>query len=444
MRKAINLVGYNRNNRRLYQLSMTSTSEIKRQFFNSLKCGTGEAYLLMKRYPKIDFSNHIIKGVLKNYAYDGQCEGSSAQYIYELISLSKQQDKIRKAVLHGLANEKKDTWNLTHLLELAKFYAERGDAEMKDAIYSRFLNNPIEGSDWAGSSEILELDGLQGMIYIAEKFGKQLEQDPDGWQDDSILVEFQEKNPEIKVYEELKKEARTNKYIRIYLKEIKRVDNKREKYLAKRPPNGDLIEDLCRPKYWGLFFRIKKLNTEEVLKVAEVLVKETDKFKIERLLYVFYHHPFPLDKQIILDYASQKKSRKNKIAENAIDALRHLKGKSIREFALHNIQTSKNPIDYLQILISNYKPGDHKLLSAIAGQAKGEHKVEQLAIAYTNIYEANKTKECKKPLEILYDKMNCAIHRRNAIEILLANGVLSNKIRKEIQYDCDLRTRKLV
>lgn len=423
---------------------MTSTSEIKRQFFNSLKCGTGEAYLLMKRYPKIDFSNHIIKGVLKNYAYDGQCEGSRAQYIFELISLSKQQDKIRKTVLHGLATEQTDTWTLTHLFELAKFYAERGDTEVKEAIYSCFLNSPIDRADWAGYSQILELDGMQGMICIAEKIGRQLEQDTDDWQDDSILTHFQKESPDIDVYEELKKKARTNKYIRIYLKEIKRVDNKREKYLAKRPPNGDLIEDLCRPKYWGLVFRIKKLNSAEVLKVAKELVKETDKFKIERLLYVFNYHPFPLDKKIILDYASQKKSRTSKIAENAVSALRHLKGKSIREFALHGIQSSKNPIDYLPILMSNYKPGDYKLLSDIAEQAKGEHKIEQLAIAYTDIYKANKTKECKKPLEILYGKMNCAIHRRNAIEILLENGVLSNKIRKEIQYDCDLRTRQLV
>lgn len=423
---------------------MTNTLEIKRQFLNSLKCGTGEAYLLMKRYPKIDFSNHIIKGVLKNYAYDAQCEGNRSQYIFELISLSQQQDKIRKAVLRGLATEQTDTWNLTHLFALAKLYAERGDAKMKEEIYSRFLKNPIEGSDWAGSSEILELDGLQGMIFIAEKYGKQLEQNPEDWQDDTILVHFQNENPDIKVYEELKKKARTNKYIRIYLKEIKRVQKSSEEHSVKRKQYGDILEDLYRTKYWGLLFRIKKLNTEEVLKVAEVLVYETDKFKIERLLYVFNYHPFPLDKQIILDYASQKRSWKDKIAENAIDALRHLKDKSIREFALDKIQNSKNPIDYLPILMSNYKPGDYKLLSEIATQAKGEHKIEQLAIAYTDIYKANKTKECKKPLEILYGKMNCAIHRRNAIELLLENGVLSNKIRKEIQYDCDLDTRKLV
>jgi len=50
---------------------MTDTANIKRQFLNSLKRGTGEAYLIVKNNPKIDFSSQIIKGVLNIYAYVG-------------------------------------------------------------------------------------------------------------------------------------------------------------------------------------------------------------------------------------------------------------------------------------------------------------------------------------------------------------------------------------
>ena len=64
---------------------MKNTAHIKRQFFNSLKRGTGEAYLIAKENPTIDFSNLIIKGALTNYAYDGQSENSRAQYIFDLI-----------------------------------------------------------------------------------------------------------------------------------------------------------------------------------------------------------------------------------------------------------------------------------------------------------------------------------------------------------------------
>ena len=125
------------------------------------------------------------------------------------------------------------------------------------------------------------------------------------------------------------------------------------------------------------------------------------------------------------------------------DALKHLKSKDIRKFAMDRIQNAKNPIDYLEIFVSNYKIGDFKLLNEIANKTHNEHKVEQLAGIYTDIFKINKTKECKQPLETLYDKMNCAIHRHGIVGILIENKVLSDKIRKEIKFDCDLETRKL-
>ena len=108
---------------------MTDTANIKRQFLNSLKRGTGEAYLLVRDNPKIDFSNHIIKGVLNIYAYDGQCETDRAIYIFDIISISKQKDKIRKTILQGWTAEQNDTWNLTHVFALAKLYAQQNDSE---------------------------------------------------------------------------------------------------------------------------------------------------------------------------------------------------------------------------------------------------------------------------------------------------------------------------
>jgi uncharacterized protein YggL (DUF469 family) len=151
---------------------MVNPTNIKRQFINSLKRGTGEAFLIAKNNPNIDFSNEIIKGALNIYAYDGQCENDRATYIFSLITISKQQVKIRKAILKGLATEQYDTWNLTHLFALTKLFAERNDTEAEQAIYDRFLTNPIEGSEWAGYTEILELNGFDGLLYISEKVWK--------------------------------------------------------------------------------------------------------------------------------------------------------------------------------------------------------------------------------------------------------------------------------
>lgn len=422
---------------------MNDTTNIKRQFLNSLKRGTGEAYLLVKDNPKIDFSAQITKGVLNIFAYDGQCEGNRAQYIFDIISISKQKNKIRKAVLKGLATEQNDTWNLTHLFALAKLYAQQNDTEVKQAIYDRFLNNPIEGSDWVGAYEILELDRLNGLFYVAEKFGKYIEQNPDDWQDDWIIKRFQEENKKIKVYEELKKKGKTNKFIRIYLDNIKRTKASQEKYKTKPTKYKDIIDEVLNSKPRISFVRKRKLTNKEVNQVAKRLNDETNKSNIEKLLDIFDFYKFPYDSQIILDFAKQKRTSKNRIVEYAINALKHLKSKDIRNFVLDKINNSKNLIDYLEILVSNYKSGDSALLSEIANMTNSEHKIEQLAGIYSEIYKANKTKECKEPLEILYNKMNCAIHRKGIVEILIENKVLSDKIKSEIKFDCDLETRKL-
>src|SRR4051812_30978522 len=94
-----------------YQNSgMTDNKTLKQQFRSSIRRGTGEAHLILQRHPAIDFSAEIIKAALCNYAYDAQSEGSRALYLAELMARSQHQDKIRKAILTGLAAEENDTW----------------------------------------------------------------------------------------------------------------------------------------------------------------------------------------------------------------------------------------------------------------------------------------------------------------------------------------------
>ncbi|UIR54899.1 hypothetical protein LZQ00_11480 [Sphingobacterium sp. SRCM116780] len=422
---------------------MTRISLIRRRFLKSLKCGTGEAYLIAKKNPEIDFSDEIIQGALNNYAYHGQVEGDRAQYIYDLIVISNQKEKIRKAVLNGLATETEDTWNLTHLFAITKLFSEQDDVEAKQAIYNRFLQNPIASSDWAGYDEILQLDGFDGLLFIAKKFGKLLEQNPDDWQDDSIIRQFQEENPNIKVQEDLLKASKTDKYIRIYLDSVKENQEIRKKYKPKTIQYHNIVDEVINSKPYMTARRRKKLTKEEVNEIAKQLTIETDNTKIAKLLNIFIFHKFPYDSTLILKFAQQKQSFNYKIVQYATEALQHLESDNIRTFALEQINNSKNPIDYLQILISNYRVGDHKMLTDIAKKTRSGFKIEQLAIIFSDIFKANKTKACKEPIEVLYSKMNCAIHRKELIEILIENSALSKKIIQEIQFDSYLETRQL-
>lgn len=413
---------------------MTQATQLKQLFRSSIRRGTGEACLLMKDHPEIDFSSDIIKACLKNFAYDGQMESSRATYLNELISLSPKRNKIRNAVLKALATEREDTWTLTQLFDLAKLFAEKGDIQAKQAIYDRFLVNPINGSDWVGESEILELDGIPGLLFIADKVGRMLESDPDNWWDSLNVDEFQQKNPEMKIMDTLKKAAKHNRFIKIYLKELKQRGNHKPETIVYQ----NIVEEVTLSKRVYNILRIKP-NDAELKQLAERLLIEKNINHQERLLMVFARFRFPLESSAILRLAKAKKAPK--IPWRATRALTLLTGEEIRSFALERMKTSKYPGNFAEILKSNYREGDHVLLTNLAKKFKSEDVIENLAGSYSDIYKANKTKNCKEPLEAVYDKLNCGLGRQDIVKILMENDVLSDKIRNEIRFDCNEETR---
>jgi hypothetical protein len=426
---------------------MTNSKTIKQKFKSSIKRGTGEAHLIMQQNPSIDFSADIIKASLTNYAYDGQSEGSRALYISELISLSKQQNKIRGAILKGLANEQKDTWALVQLFDLAAFFAKQGDKKARQAIYKRFFKKIISGSDWCGYASLIELDGLEGLKYIATTIGKSLEKNPDDWQDSSIIQHFQEDNPNIKVQEELEKASKENPFIKIYLDNIKQTEDGRENH--QRPVvniDYETITERINNKARRVPinpFEAKRIKKIDIKKLANDFLKETDRLKLEKYMRIFDRVKYPFDYSPILEIVKSKNNTNDRLIEYAAGALKHFAGNDIRKFAIECLSVTKNPSDYLDLLVSNYKKGDYKLLTTIAKNCKNEDAVHEIVYGYINIYKANKTKECKEPLEAVYEKLTCGIHRKDIVKILIDNKVLSKKINDEIKYDSSEEVRQL-
>ena len=158
---------------------------------------------------------------------------------------------------------------------------------------------------------------------------------------------------------------------------------------------------------------------------------------------MFTYYKFPLDSDFIINLAQKKPDYKSRINEFAISSLKFLESDKIRQFALDKIDKSKKKYQFVEILTSNYRTADYKILMDIVQKSKSEHIIENLARSYVDIFEANKTKECREPLEALYNKMNCGIHRNDVVRLLLENNVISDKIKNEIKFDSDIKTREM-
>lgn len=419
---------------------------IRQRFKSAIKRGTGETHLIMMANPKMDFSSAITKAALINYAYDSQSEGSRSDYVFELIELSNQKERIKKKILDKLLNEKEDTWALDQLFDIAALFAKQGDKEAKKAIYKRFYKKRIEGSEWIGQDAILDIDGLDGLKYIAETKGKIIAKDFEEWEDSFMVDFFQEDNPEIKVYEELEKAAANNNYIRLYLETIRKNKFKRAK--RKKPVyNYQTVKDrigknviVPLPPVYA-----KDLSDSDIEKLADDFLKSKTRTKQEKYLRVFDRVKYPFDYKDLLTQAKRPYSSKDRLVEYAVNSLRYFTNQEIRDFALEKLNGNvSRPDIYTNLLIGNYQNGDSVLLTKIVNKARTDYQIHDLVFSYVDIYQANKTSDCKEPLLALYNKLTCGLHREDIVRIMIENKVLPNQIREEIKYDSLDSTRELI
>lgn len=420
---------------------MPGERETKKKFESSIRRGTGEAHLLLQANAGIDFSKEIIKACVKNFAYDGQCESSRAPYLFELIRLSGQTEKIKQYILAALATEKDDTWTLSQLFELAKIYAENGNADAKKSIYARFFTNIIQGADLLGSYQIVDLDGIDGLIFIAAKIGKSLLNNPDDWQDSYLIKYLQEQHPEKDIWSELEKAARDDSAIAAYVENIRKTEHERNKYEPEKSFYDNAVDEVLLTRRTATISH-KKWTTAELLLIAERLINEKNQKNKARLLRAFRTNRFPLDSKYLLDIANEA-DLSNEVKSFLYDALGNVKDKEVRKFALDKLLNASDPHQFAIILKKNYEKDDFKILTEVIDKTKNEMAVEMLTLDIQSVYSYNETRECAIPLEALYNQSNCAMCRHEIVKIMIENKVLPLKIKKEIAFDCYEDTRKL-
>lgn len=417
---------------------------IKQRFKSAIKRGTGEAHIIIKENPTVDFSKEIIKAALFNFAYDQQSEGSRDFYIAELIELSSQKDKILPVIYKALSREITDDWSIEQLFDIVAIFAKQGDKRAREAIHKNYYKHAMNDTDWAGRDAVIEVEGLEGLKYVAETTGKMLEKFSYKWEDSFLVDDFQRENPSIDVYGELRKSAENNSYVKRYIEMIEK-----DKFTAYKPIKQTFGYEYVKDKFDNTKLGIigpricENLSRKDLKRLADELLKEKNRSRQVKYLGIFRYVKFPYDYEPLLKMAKTKVNKKDPLVRDAVNALQFFRAKDIRQFAVEKLTATNKPEIYTNLLIGNYKKDDWKLLKSIAEKYKNDNTIHSLGANYIDIYEANSTAECKEPLEVVYDKMNCGLHRKDLVRILIENNVLSEKIRNEIQFDCNEETRNL-
>lgn len=135
-----------------------------REFRADLASGRGRAWLAIARTRGRGFGREIDRACLHDLAYDPQCEGSRAEWLFELAGLAGRRDSVRRQLLRSLHRREPQphSWTLLQRVELAARFAEHGDDEARDAVLEFFEKNAIE---FRGHAEyaVLRAAGADGL-----------------------------------------------------------------------------------------------------------------------------------------------------------------------------------------------------------------------------------------------------------------------------------------
>lgn len=425
---------------------MNTLTEIKKEFWNSIKCGTGKAFIIQKTYPNINFKREIYKAAITNYAYDRQCEGSRAIYIQKFIKRSKDTNELQKMILDRFVIENDDYYNLAQMYELAiLFYAKgKGNISVREILINRFTIRPAIHNEFCGEDQILNVFGIDGILIIANVIGKHLLENEDASACSWKIEEFQKKNKGVNVFEILEMSSKNNEFVRKYYESI--TSNKLPIFKRKKIKKYSykLISQRLKEHKFRIISseRANELSELEVLNLATDFVHEKNINTKEGYLKFFRERKFPLDIKYLLNILKTKKNKNTYYLNLACESLKFFKSTELREILFTKInQLDKSP-EYLYLLMSNYEDGDGAFLKVVLDNCKNQHSFHRLTMTILDIYRFNKTKDCKDPLLKLYDTLTCGLCRYNVIEILDKNGVLSDSILNELQFDSELDTRK--
>ena len=259
---------------------------------------------------------------------------------------------------------------MSQLFDLAALYAKQGDETAKKAIYRRFFKKTKQDQDWMGDDAILAVDELEGLIFLAAAKGKILQDDPDEWQDAFLVDSFQQKHPNIAVYEMLEKAAQNTPAIKIYLEAI--LQSKSPRPSQERPRiTYETIKDKIKDNVPVHLTpnQANSLSTQTLNKLAKDLLQETDRVRQATYLRIFKWVKFPFDHQLIFDIAKRKDKRADRLIENAVEALGFFTDPALRLFALEVLPKAKYPAVYTNLLINHYQEGDGKLLETLVLKA---------------------------------------------------------------------------
>lgn len=405
----------------------------KKQFKVALLRGQGRCILAVQENPK-KYYDLVLWACSHEVAFDAQCEGTRAWFVYQLIDCYPKKRAFLEAIINSFEEIKgTDIWKMLYLSELLSFCAEDGSKRAQRALWDKYER--IYSAIVPENCEIFEMlcvvlaEERKAVLKIAEDIGfiyrgKKIEED----------IVFDWLYSKMECYLPfLEKQAEKSINIAEYLK---REQMRKAEWEQRSAGNS---EKMNRTGIALSIWLRRSASQETVLQYAAAYSEEENPKMRAEALQAFSRCPYPKDPTpIIIDAKSTCEELKNA----AWEALENIRHPLVREFAFENLQS--NPERALPLLIKNYQDQDADLLIERVKALPIEHSDTTTWHGIQSDILGMQHEGQKEPaalLEYIYETTYCSCCREFALRRMGKRRMLKKEMLQECLFDCNSEIR---
>jgi len=417
-------------------------------FERSLVSGRGDIVLYLQTYDTALYRDALLHACLHNVAFDPQSNGRRYEYLFDLIQLTGEPQFFREHILAALPTADIEDYSRQQLYGLAGRFAAQGDNEARRLMYDTWAATLETAEGTPGDGEIIELDGVQGFLFVADELGALVLRDNSTDEIDEMpLFHLGEAVSEDDMPATLEQATADNANIAAYVAAVRQqeAEEKRErrefnesqwdKQRSFAELEAMLAKNSGKIRFSTAHAWARNATNEDFQQAAEAFLREKDPQRQESLMRLFEHRDFPLDPAQLVALAHDEDYD---TAYAAMKVLKRIEHPAVRALALGLLDVPNRQFLAVELLVRNHENGDERHIERVAlSSFENDQWHHRFGMGARSVFCAYPKRENIPALIAFYEREACGYCRGWDVDALMKLDAVPEWMIAECLHDGD-------
>lgn len=427
------------------------------KFQRAVRYGLGRTILYLRAHPTSAYNDIILDACLNNDVFDQQINGDRGWYLHQIITATGDRAWFRAQLVAHITDPALAELDFFGVIaNILMRFARDGDDAARNALYTVLDRNPM--LDTLGKA-IVEMDGLPGLLLVAERVGMRVTPDTIDDIPDDAWHEATSQFGRDRAWALIEAAAAENAAVARYLDWLKRDHDSPygprcafepyapyaaykqsiEDYLARKSTSKRPFGFPMSARAWTRY-----ATEDDLLQAAEdvLALSIEDSARLDFYLRPFMYRRFPVHHQRLIELADSTNERVVMWTLNALGEISH---PDVRALGLRlRADGGERRGSWMGLLVNNLQPGDHELFEESIRTESSEEALHSYGFVVHEVIEERGRQDFEDLLILLYDRDPCGNCRERFVKLLQKRDELPHWIIEESRFDANDYLREFV